>query len=181
MYHVQTQTVLTIYCPPDDFLFSSILLIKAVITWFAVFENGPSWTIVLKEMSVVLMTFILIEWLASKRKLMCYWLANLIIYVYFFCSDHVLQILRGHRTYHALAQVNQVGTVKTSVFSLLDPYYMFIFTDIIVCSCFSLIRKHSYRGGAAFTTVKLNRKSLAISLPFVSLSAFRLLCRIAPV
>lgn len=144
-------------------LFSSILLIKAVITWFAVFENGPSWTIVLKEMSVVLMTFILIEWLASKRKLMYYWLANLIFTCIFFAVIMYYKYYGVIVTYHALAQVNQVGTVKTSVFSLLDPYYMFIFADIIVLLLFFLIRKHSYRRWSAFTTVKLNRKSLAIS------------------
>ncbi|MNZ72683.1 Lipoteichoic acid synthase 2 [compost metagenome] len=35
-------------------------------------------------------------------------------------------------TYLALAQVNQVTAVKNSVFSLMDPYYLFIFTDIII-------------------------------------------------
>ena len=34
--------------------------------------------------------------------------------------------------YHALAQVNQVTSVKSSMFSLLDPYYLFIFADILI-------------------------------------------------
>lgn len=34
--------------------------------------------------------------------------------------------------YHALAQVNQVTEVKSSVFSLMDPYYLLVFADIIV-------------------------------------------------
>lgn len=34
--------------------------------------------------------------------------------------------------YHALAQVNQVTSVKSSMFSLLDPYYLFIFADVLI-------------------------------------------------
>ncbi|MFD1903510.1 hypothetical protein ACFTAO_44505 [Paenibacillus rhizoplanae] len=45
-------------------------------------------------------------------------------------------------TYHAAEQVNQVTAVKNSVFSLMDPYYLLIFTDIIVLGFYFFINKN---------------------------------------
>lgn len=144
-------------------LFSLLIMIKGVITWLAVFENGLSWTILLKEMSVVLIIFILIEWFAGKGKLIGYWLANLLFTCIFFAVIMYYKYYGVIVTYHALAQVNQVGTVKTSVFSLLDPYYLLIFSDIILL-LFLILRKKFFARWQSYAARKVNRKVLVVSL-----------------
>ena len=63
-------------------------------------------------------------------------------------------------TYHALAQVNQVGTVKTSIFSLLDPYYLLMFADIIFFAVIFLRKKSAQRWKTRAAAV-IERKLLA--------------------
>lgn len=119
------------------YLFSIILLIKSIIAWVVVFD-GPSAATILKEISVILMVFAIIERFASKNKITYYILANLLLTCIYFAVIMYYKYYGVIVTYHALAQVNQVGTVKTSIFSLLDPYFLLIFVDIIVMAAIML-------------------------------------------
>src|SRR5690606_33186349 len=112
--------------------FSMLILLKSYLSWFVIFDDGPSWTTMLKELPFVLIVFCLIEWFAKKRKLAMYLLANLVLTTIFFAVIMYYKYYGVIVTYHALDQVNQVTAVKNSVFSLMDPYYLFIFSDIIV-------------------------------------------------
>ncbi|KAI7264853.1 hypothetical protein KC345_g8700 [Hortaea werneckii] len=56
-------------------------------------------------------------------------------------------------TYHAAEQVNQVTAVRNSVFSLMDPYYLLIFIDIIVLGFYFFINKN----GRTYKKDKINR------------------------
>ncbi|MGO4376163.1 LTA synthase family protein, partial [Paenibacillus sp. MCAF20] len=102
--------------------FSFILLLKSYLTWMVVFEGGVSWTTILKEVPFVLIVFCLIEWFASKRKLVYYLIANLVMTLILFAVLMYYKYYGVIVTYFALAQVNQVTAVKNSVFSLMDPY-----------------------------------------------------------
>lgn len=106
-----------------------------------IFEGVPSWTILLKEMPFVLIVYCLIEWFTSKRKLAFYWGANLIMTSILFAVIMYYKYYGVIVTYFALAQVNQVTAVKNSVFSLLDPYYLFIYSDIVIMAIL-LVRRN---------------------------------------
>ncbi|WP_157279846.1 LTA synthase family protein [Paenibacillus swuensis] len=112
--------------------FSIILLLKSCLAYFVIFGNGLSLTPLITEIPSVLIIFCLIEWFASKRKLMLYMIVNLLLTAIFFAAIMYYKYYGVIVTYHALEQVNQVTAVSNSVFSLLDPYFLFIFTDIIV-------------------------------------------------
>jgi lipoteichoic acid synthase len=112
--------------------FSLIILLKSLIAWLVVFNDGPSWTIILKEVPSALIVFCLIEWFASKRKLLYYVIANLLMTLILFAVLMYYKYYGVIVTYLALEQVNQVTAVKNSVFSLMDPYFLFIFTDILI-------------------------------------------------
>lgn len=120
--------------------FSIIMFAKSLLAWMVIFEGGPSITTLLKEAPFVLVIFCLIEWFAGKRKLFYYWLANLLMTSILFAVIMYYKYYGVIVTYHALGQVNQVGAVRNSVFSLIQPYYLFIFTDIIILAIYLLIR-----------------------------------------
>ncbi|NBD26124.1 LTA synthase family protein [Paenibacillus glycinis] len=126
------------------FIFFTILLvIKSMLAYFVIFDGGPSWTLLVTEMPFFWLLFCLIEWFASKRKLVYYVTVNLLVTAIFFAVIMYYKYFGIIVTYHALEQVNQVTAVKSSVFSLLDPYYLFIFLDIIVFFYLLLRRKHA--------------------------------------
>ena len=76
-------------------------------------------------------------------------------------------------TYHALEQVNQVTAVKDSVFTLLDPYYLFIFLDIFLLT-FLLLRSKRAQVWKSLSMKKLNLKVVTsifvLSLALILLS-----------
>ncbi|MDQ0195723.1 LTA synthase family protein [Paenibacillus wynnii] len=112
--------------------FSFVLLLKSAVAWFVVFSNGPSWSILLTEIPFFFIVFGLIEWMASKRKFLYYMIANLFISVIYFAVLMYYKYYGVIVTYHALEQADKVTKVGESTYSLLDPYYLFIFVDIIV-------------------------------------------------
>src|SRR4029453_13411524 len=112
--------------------FSFIMLLKSYLAWMVIFEDGFSWTTILKEIPFVLIVYCLIEYFASKRKLIYYLIANLLMTLILFAVIMYYKYYGVIVTYLALEQVNQVTAVKNSVFSLMDPYYLLIFIDIII-------------------------------------------------
>ncbi|MFD0960644.1 LTA synthase family protein [Paenibacillus chungangensis] len=121
--------------------FSFIMLLKSYLAWMVIFEGGPSWTTLLKELPFALVVYSLIEWFASKRKLLYYLIANLLMTTILFAVIMYYKYYGVIVTYFALAQVNQVTAVKNSVFSLMDPYFLFIFTDIVIIAILMMRRK----------------------------------------
>ncbi|MFF2890254.1 LTA synthase family protein [Paenibacillus sp. NPDC057967] len=121
--------------------FSLIMLLKSYLAWMVIFEGGPSWTTMLKEIPFVLIVYCLIEWFASKRKLLYYLIANLTMTSILFAVIMYYKYYGVIVTYFALAQVNQVTAVKNSVFSLMDPYFLFIYTDVVILM-FLMFRKN---------------------------------------
>jgi len=143
-------------------MFSIILLIKSVIAWYFIFDNGPTPLTIFKELSVVLMILVMVELFANRSKLFIYLLADLVLTCIFFAAIMYYKYYGVIVTYHALAQVNQVGRVKTSVFTLLDPVYLLIFIDIIVLAV--ILLKRSGKLASAWkqrTSTRPNRYALA--------------------
>lgn len=121
--------------------FSIIMLAKSYFAWYYLFEDGPTWGTLFKEIPFVLLIFCLIEWFATKRKIAIYMLVNLLITILFFS----LIIYHNHfgiiATSQVIGQAKQVGAVKKSIFAVVHPQYMLIFLDIIIISLVMLSRK----------------------------------------
>ncbi len=121
--------------------FSIIMLAKSYFAWYYLFEDGPTWGTLFKEIPFVLLIFCLIEWFATKRKIAIYMIVNLLITILFFS----LIIYHNHfgiiATSQVIGQAKQVGAVKKSIFAVIHPQYMLIFLDIIIISFVMLSRK----------------------------------------
>jgi len=121
--------------------FSVLLLLKGWFAWIVVFDRVPPWGVVLKELPFVLAVFCLIEWFAGRRKTLWYLLGNLFLTGIFFSVAVYYRYYGIIATYRSLDQVNQVTAVRNSVFSLLNPEYVLVFTDIVVIGALLLWRK----------------------------------------
>lgn len=155
--------------------FSFILLLKSYLAWMVVFEDGVSWTTMLKEIPFVLIVFCLIEWFAAKRKLVYYLIANLVMTLILFAVLMYYKYYGVIVTYFALAQVNQVTAVKNSVFSLMDPYYLFIFTDIIIMAIVLFTRKKAVNWKKESSRKENKRFITAVFAVSVALCLFNVL------
>ncbi len=113
-------------------LFTIILLLKGYLAWAVTFGDWLPWKVLITELPFIWLLFCLIEWFSSKRKLLNYTIVNLILTGVFFAVIMYFKYYGVIVTYHALAQVGQVTEVKSSVFSLMDPYYLLVFADIIL-------------------------------------------------
>nr|WP_307204884.1 LTA synthase family protein [Paenibacillus harenae] len=151
------------------------MLLKSYLTWMVVFEDGVSWTTILKEVPFVLIVFCLIEWFASKRKLVYYLIANLVMTLILFAVLMYYKYYGVIVTYFALAQVNQVTAVKNSVFSLMDPYYLFIFTDIIIMAVVLFARKKALNWKKESSKKENKRLVVALFTISIGLCLFNIL------
>lgn len=140
--------------------FSIIMLLKSCLAYLVIFDNGLSLMPLMTEIPFVWALFCLIEWFASKRKLLYYLIVNLLLTAIFFAAIMYYKYYGVIVTYHALDQVNQVTAVKNSVWSLMHPYYLLIFIDIIVFSIM-LFRKRTPKVN---NTPRPRRKALVMSL-----------------
>ncbi|CAI6070112.1 Lipoteichoic acid synthase 2 [Cohnella sp. JJ-181] len=125
--------------------FSLILLVKGALAWFVIFDDGPSWGTVLTEIPFILIVFCLIEWFATKRKLLYYMIVNLSITLLYFAVLMYYKYYGVIVTYHALEQADKVTKVGESTYSLLDPYYLLIFIDIIIFAFYMFRPKYIAR------------------------------------
>jgi len=158
------------------FFFSFIMLLKSAIAWMVIFEGGVSWALVLRELPFVLIVFSLIECLAKKRKLLYYWIADLLMTSILFAVIMYYKYYGVIVTYFALAQVNQVTAVKNSVFSLMDPYFLFIYIDVVILAYF-LFKKKS----VPTWKEKINKPgSRKIALPLMIVSLVICLFNVVP-
>ncbi|MBB6735021.1 LTA synthase family protein [Cohnella zeiphila] len=119
-------------------LFTLILLVKGALAWFVVFSDGPSWATLITEIPFFWVVFCIIEWFATKRKFLYYMIVNLLLTVLYFAVLMYYKYYGIIVTYHALGQAGKVTQVGESTYSLLDPYYLLIFVDIIVFGIFML-------------------------------------------
>lgn len=108
------------------------MMIKSSLAWIVIFDDIPVWKPLLTELPLIWIGFCLIEWFAAKRRMWIYLALNLLLSGIFFAAIMYYKYYGVIVNYHALAQVNQVTSVKSSMFSLLDPYYLFIFADVLI-------------------------------------------------
>lgn len=121
--------------------FTLIFVLKSFLAWGVIFGDMLPWKSLLTEIPFVWALFCIIERFASKRKLGYYMTVNLLVTAIFFAAIMYFKYYGVIVTYHALEQVNQVTAVRNSVFSLMDPYYLLIFLDILVLGYYFLRNK----------------------------------------
>lgn len=115
-------------------VFSIIMFIKSYITWAVIFKEGLLWGVLVSEMPLIWLLFCLVEMFSSKRKIPIYLTLNVGITAIFFATIMYYKYYGVIVTYHALNQLNQVTAVKDSVVTIIDPYFILIFIDLLVLS-----------------------------------------------
>lgn len=155
--------------------FSLIMLVKSYLAWTVIFEGGPSWTTLLKEIPFVLIVYCLIEWFASKRKFLYYTIANLVMTSILFAVIMYYKYYGVIVTYAALEQVNQVTAVKNSVFSLMDPYYLLIYTDVLVMLVLLFMKKKALEWKKSFSRKENTRFVVALLTVSFAICLFNIL------
>jgi len=140
--------------------FSLLMLIKGFVARFVIFGAPFSWATLYTEIPFVLIVYCLIEWFATKRKLAAYLLANLLLTGVFFSVIMYYKYYGVIVTYRALHQVNQVTAVSNSKFSLLDPYFLFIFSDVLILAYLLFNRKRA-AGWKRALARRVSRKTVA--------------------
>ncbi|AZN38726.1 LTA synthase family protein [Paenibacillus albus] len=147
--------------------FTIILLVKGFLAWSVVFDKGPSFMTLVTEIPFFWVVFCLIEWLASKRKMLYYMIVNLLFTLLYFTVLMYYKYYGIIVTYHALRQADKVAEVGNSTYSLLDPYYLFIFVDIFVLA-FILWRPKNISYQRAVSSRPIMKKRGIIALFVVS-------------
>ncbi|MBY0009339.1 LTA synthase family protein [Paenibacillus typhae] len=135
--------------------FTLIFILKSFLAWGVIFGDLLSWKSLITEIPFIWALFCLIEAFASKRKLGLYMLVNLLVTAIFFAAIMYFKYYGVIVTYQAAEQVNQVTAVRNSVFSLMDPYYLLIFSDIIIFGIYFFFNKK----GRTYKKEKINRRS----------------------
>lgn len=115
-------------------IFSIIMFVKSYITWAVIFKEGLLWGVLLSEMPLIWLLFCLVEMFSSRRKIPIYLMLNVGITAIFFATIMYYKYYGVIVTYHALNQLNQVAAVKDSVVTIIDPYFILIFIDLLVLS-----------------------------------------------
>lgn len=156
--------------------FTLILLLKSCVAWFVIFDNGPSWRTVLTEIPFFWILFCLIEWFSRKHKLVWYLVVNLFVTIILFSVFMYYKYYGVVATYHALEQVNQVTAVSNSVFSLMDPYYVLIFIDVVIIG----IMLFSSKKVQNWKQMSARRESRKVITALFVLSVFLCLFNILP-
>ncbi|MEF2966184.1 LTA synthase family protein [Paenibacillus sp. M1] len=149
--------------------FTVIMILKSYLAWISIFDGIAPWGPLLRELPFIWILFCLIEWFSSKRKIGIYLTVNFIVTAIFFAAIMYHKYYGVIVTYHALEQVNQVTAVKNSVFSLLAPYYLLIFLDILVIG-FWLLRKKRAEKLRAFFNMKRLRTGVIASVFGISVA-----------
>jgi phosphoglycerol transferase MdoB-like AlkP superfamily enzyme len=142
-----------------------LLIVKSGLAYLVIFDTPAAWLWkpLLKEMPYIWIVFCLIEFFADKRKIAAYFVVNLLLTGLFFAVIMYYQYYGVIVTYHALDQVNQVTAVTNSVFSLLHPQFLLIFTDIVILAMLAY-RFRKRKSGQEFACRKISRRMLGAVL-----------------
>ncbi|WP_127530596.1 LTA synthase family protein [Paenibacillus kobensis] len=144
--------------------FTVVIMLKSFLAWFVVFDEGPSIMTMVTEIPFFWAVFCIIEWLAGKRKLLYYMITNLLMTLLYFTVLMYYKYYGIIVTYHALRQADKVTQVGNSTYSLLDPYYLFVFLDILVLA--AIVYRPKYKSIRQSVSMKPVNK-IGLSVLFV--------------
>lgn len=113
-------------------VFTLLLLIKLYVTRIVIFQDFHVGRLFVVSLQSLLVAMMLVEIFAKKRRFLWFFSTNLLFTGIFFAAIMYHKYYGVIVTYKALAQVGQVFQVRASVMSLTAPYYLLIFTDVIL-------------------------------------------------
>ncbi|NBC69515.1 sulfatase-like hydrolase/transferase [Paenibacillus sacheonensis] len=132
-------------------LFTLLLLIKGSLVMYVVFDIGFSWETIVTELPFIWIVFCCLELFASKRKALYYLIADLLITLLYFTVVMYYKYYGVIVTYHALHQADKVTKVGESTYSLLDPYYLLFFIDVIILAVVMFWQKRKKKYANAYS------------------------------
>ncbi|WEK56265.1 MAG: LTA synthase family protein [Candidatus Cohnella colombiensis] len=142
--------------------FSLLMVLKIYLAHIVIFGGHSLWRPLVTELPAIWVAFMIIESFASRRKFGIYIAVNLLITTIFFAVIMYYKYFGVIVDYHALKQIGQVTEVKGSVFSLLHPYFLFIYTDIVLA--WLLMFNRRFRAWGKSLATRESRKIVWITL-----------------
>ena len=109
-----------------------VMAVKSLIAWQAIFGPEAGMRPFITDLATVWLLLAILELVFVRGKVIWYLVINLVLTTVYFSAIMYYHYYGVIVTYHALGQINQVTAVKDSVFSLLHPEYLLLYTDIIV-------------------------------------------------
>jgi lipoteichoic acid synthase len=150
-------------------IFSTILTAKAVLIHLFLFHDFDFIKAFVLEGCYVFLLLGLIEFLPTRFKNIAYFISDGLITTLFAGIILYVAYFNTVPTYFALFQLGQVSAISDSVMSLLNPFYLLLYLDIIILTIFRFSKK------LPFPSVKINknwvRTTISIAIVF-SLLAF---------
>lgn len=143
----------------------ALLMAKLYLARVVIFQDFHVARWLFLGINSILLIVLLVEIFASKRRFFWLMFANGILTSVMFAAIMYHKYYGIIVTYRALAQVGQVFQVRASVMNLSDPYYVLMFTDILVFSALYFMNR-SFREWA--TASKRIVRKFAISLLAIS-------------
>lgn len=147
-------------------LFLTLLSVKFFVVRIILFDSynflKSSWV----ELGYVILLLALVELFVRKGKFTVYLLINIIVSVLFFSIIIYFDFFGIIVTYHALSQLNQVGAVSDSIWTLISPVQFLFFADILIVGFLAVMKK------LPFSTNVKNRKVVILLVVFSLVNIF---------
>lgn len=110
--------------------FGLILLLKSAVAWYVIFGDVMNWGLLFTELPFIITVLGLVEWFATKRKILYYMAANFLLTLIYFAVFMYYKYYGVIATYHTLNQAKKITNISESTYSLMTPYYLILFIDI---------------------------------------------------
>ncbi len=141
----------------SPFVLFTLLMVAKFYMASAVIWGNVGWTPLWTALPSVWAAFGLIELIASRRKIAAYAAVNLLFTCIYFAVIMYYKYFGIIVTYHALSQVGQVTEVKGSVFQLMHPYFLLIFTDLLAMAGLFVWHRGFRRWSSSFKPSRASR------------------------
>lgn len=139
-------------------IFSTILTAKAVLIHLFLFHDFDFIKAFVLEGCYIFLLLGLIEFLPARIRNWAYFISDGLITTLFAGIILYVAYFNTVPTYFALFQLGQVSAISDSVVSLLNPFYLLMYLDIIILVVFRFSKK------LPFPSVKINRKWVRITI-----------------
>ena len=121
-------------------IFSTILTAKAVLIHLFLFHDFDFIKAFVLEGCYIFLLLGLIEFLPARFRNSAYFISDGLITTIFAGIILYVAYFNTVPTYFALFQLGQVSAISDSVMSLLNPFYLLMYLDIIILSIFRHIK-----------------------------------------
>ncbi|MFC4618834.1 LTA synthase family protein [Camelliibacillus cellulosilyticus] len=140
------------------FIFSLLLTLKAIFIHIFLLHDFDFIKAFILEGCYIFLLLGLMEFLPARFKSLGYFIADGILTTLFAAIIVYTAYFNTVPTYFVLFQLGQVSAISDSILSLLNPFYLLLYLDIIILIVFRYSKK------LPFPTAKLNKKWMKASI-----------------